>query len=248
MKILIFFLSTLISLHSLSQCPEFDRLMQAADSLLKAEAYQDALNKLEAAREHCPEKSLLAGEKNQEVFDAIEGKRREAVQNAQRAQKATLEAQQATEDALAQALAFRAGALPRIMLPTSLRVLEHKIRQYNKQNRPPPPALPRTLAQQFYTQFAGKKFRSRQPLFLLNLNQHTDYVYSASFSPDGKFILTSSRDNTAKLWNLQGALIADLNQHTDPVSSASFSPDGKFILTSSWKTIPPNSGTYKEPS
>ena len=77
------------------------------------------------------------------------------------------------------------------------------------------------------------KLWNLQGALIADLNQHTDYVYSASFSPDGKFILTSSRDKTAKLWNLQGALIADLNQHTAYVSSASFSPDGKFILTSS---------------
>ena len=41
-------------------------------------------------------------------------------------------------------------------------------------------------------------------------------------------------DHTAKLWDLQGNLLADFNMHTGWVVYAVFSPDGTRILTSSW--------------
>ncbi|MEH1900734.1 MAG: ribosome assembly protein 4, partial [Nostoc sp.] len=65
------------------------------------------------------------------------------------------------------------------------------------------------------------------------LKGHTSRVNSASFSPDGKRILTASADNTARVWDISGKLIAELKGHTGPINSASFSPDGKRILTAS---------------
>ncbi len=63
---------------------------------------------------------------------------------------------------------------------------------------------------------------------------HTEYVHSAFFSPDGKYIVTASVDATAKVWNaLSGQLEADLKGHIQDVYSASFSPDGKYIVTAS---------------
>ena len=62
---------------------------------------------------------------------------------------------------------------------------------------------------------------------------HSDRVNSVSFSPDGKFILSGSDDQTVKLWNLAGDLRQTFNGHSDRVNSVSFSPDGKFILSGS---------------
>ncbi len=57
--------------------------------------------------------------------------------------------------------------------------------------------------------------------------------YHAGFSPDGVRILTTSRDNTAKLWDAaSGKLIASFD-HQDAVRSAAFSPDGAWIVTPS---------------
>ncbi|MEG4894038.1 hypothetical protein QUA89_10270 [Microcoleus sp. F10-B4] len=62
---------------------------------------------------------------------------------------------------------------------------------------------------------------------------HQASLNSVSFSPDGKYIATASRDNTARLWDITGKLIQEFKGHQDWVSSVSFSPDGKYIATAS---------------
>lgn len=64
---------------------------------------------------------------------------------------------------------------------------------------------------------------------------HKEPVTSAAFSPDGKFIVTSSKDDTAIVWSaVTGQMIFQLRDHSSDVSSAAFSPDGKLIVTASW--------------
>ncbi|NET72043.1 MAG: hypothetical protein F6K62_14240, partial [Sphaerospermopsis sp. SIO1G2] len=65
------------------------------------------------------------------------------------------------------------------------------------------------------------------------LKGHQDYVWSVSFSPDGKTIATASLDNTARLWNLNGQLRQEFKGHQYSVRSVSFGPDGKTIATAS---------------
>lgn len=66
------------------------------------------------------------------------------------------------------------------------------------------------------------------------LRGHSQQVFSAGYSPDGKFIVTASNDRTACVWNaLTAQLIAELKGHSDTVNSAAYSPDGKFIVTAS---------------
>ncbi len=64
---------------------------------------------------------------------------------------------------------------------------------------------------------------------------HFAYVSSASFSSDGRYILTGSSDKTAKVWDsLTGKVLRTFAGHTEEVYSASFSGDGKRIVTGSW--------------
>jgi WD40 repeat protein len=63
---------------------------------------------------------------------------------------------------------------------------------------------------------------------------HSDAVYSAVFSPDGRTLATVSADRTAKLWDLETRkLIRTFNGHNDWVFSVGFSPDGKILATGS---------------
>jgi WD40 repeat protein len=71
----------------------------------------------------------------------------------------------------------------------------------------------------------------------LVLTGHAGAVYSVAFSPDGKRIVTASRDSrdkTARLWDAEtGKPIIELIGHASGVWSAMFSPDGKRIVTAS---------------
>jgi WD40 repeat protein/tRNA A-37 threonylcarbamoyl transferase component Bud32 len=57
-------------------------------------------------------------------------------------------------------------------------------------------------------------------------------VASAAFSPDGKQVVTTANDNTARIWDAAtGDELAVLRGHTDNVTSGRFSPDGRHVLT-----------------
>ena len=63
---------------------------------------------------------------------------------------------------------------------------------------------------------------------------HTDIVISASFSPDGKRVVTASADKTARVWDADtGKPVGEPMTHGEAVVSASFSPDGKRVVTAS---------------
>ncbi|KAH6714438.1 WD40-repeat-containing domain protein [Leptodontidium sp. MPI-SDFR-AT-0119] len=59
------------------------------------------------------------------------------------------------------------------------------------------------------------------------LEGHTDGVTSVAFSPNGKQIVSGSRDTTVRRWDAG---------HTDEVTSVAFSPDGKQIVSGSEDT------------
>ena len=65
--------------------------------------------------------------------------------------------------------------------------------------------------------------------------QHFDIVSNAHFSPDGKYLVTVSYDNTAKLMELEGGQWREKVsiRHSGPVLNASFSRNGKFLTTAS---------------
>lgn len=74
----------------------------------------------------------------------------------------------------------------------------------------------------------------RQGKLLAQL-QHQGDIERADFSPDGKQILTASRDDTAQLWDIRGNPVVTI-QHESRLMSAEFSPDGRHILTTTFRS------------
>ncbi len=69
----------------------------------------------------------------------------------------------------------------------------------------------------------------KKPFYNINM-KHNGYVIDGRFSPAGDRIVTASSDNTARLWDLHGNLLAEM-PHDSVVYTTQFSPDGKRILT-----------------
>ena len=67
------------------------------------------------------------------------------------------------------------------------------------------------------------------------LSGHTSSILSVALTPDGKWALTGSYDNTTQLWDLanRGSSPRVLAGHTHAIQSVALTPDGKCAVTGS---------------
>lgn len=95
-----------------------------------------------------------------------------------------------------------------------------------------------------------KKYPATSPLLALQtilanirevkqLKPHEEEITSLNWSHDGKYLITASLDNTARIWDLSGKLITEFKGRKGGVYDAKFSPDDKHIITTSFddKTV-----------
>jgi WD40 repeat protein len=74
----------------------------------------------------------------------------------------------------------------------------------------------------------------RNQPYPVRILSHPGNVYAASFSPDGKWLVTASWDHTAQVWDVMtGKPVGQPMRHDDIIFGASFSPNGKWIVTAS---------------
>lgn len=69
----------------------------------------------------------------------------------------------------------------------------------------------------------------------LVLDGHRDETPSVDFSPNGKLLATSGKDQFVKLWDAEtGKLLYTLPRFANMVQNVAFSPDGMLLATAQW--------------
>jgi len=79
------------------------------------------------------------------------------------------------------------------------------------------------------------QFWTFDPLANHLTSAHDFDLWSTSYSPDGKQIVTACTDNSVRIWDAEtySQVQTPLIGHSGPVNSAFFSPDGRLIVTAS---------------
>lgn len=77
---------------------------------------------------------------------------------------------------------------------------------------------------------------------------HSDDIICSAFTPDGKYVLTGSRDATIRMWNLETSeCVKVFTGHYETIVSIDISPNNKYMVSTStdnsvrlWTLIPEN--------
>lgn len=74
----------------------------------------------------------------------------------------------------------------------------------------------------------------RDKKLLTTLEGHSNEINALAITPDGKTLVSASRDKTIKFWSLpDGKLLSTLQGHTKPVNTLAITPDGKILASGS---------------
>ncbi len=70
---------------------------------------------------------------------------------------------------------------------------------------------------------------------LVRFTGHTGTITGVAFSPDGKWLATSSYDRSVRIWDsATGQQLLVLTGHRQAVAGLAFAPDGRHLATASW--------------
>ena len=85
-----------------------------------------------------------------------------------------------------------------------------------------------------YDTIKGSDFLADQDAVEIMSSEAGDAVTAVAVSPDGKYVVSGSRDMTMRLWDVAGGKeILKLGDYTSAISSVSISPDCKRIVSGS---------------
>lgn len=66
------------------------------------------------------------------------------------------------------------------------------------------------------------------------LNEHTHWVFSVAWSPDGTTLASGSFDFSVRLWDVRtGQCLKICQEHNNQVRSVAFSPQGTILASGS---------------
>lgn len=129
------------------------------------------------------------------------------------------------------ALTQRSFALPVSDVPRRER--PDRPARFDRPDRAPPPRVDATEQRELEVRGEAVfiKNRAGEPLTEQPL-RHEGRINSALFSPDGQRVVTASRDNTARVWDvITGQPITPPLRHAGAVESAEFDPNGLQVVT-----------------
>lgn len=87
-----------------------------------------------------------------------------------------------------------------------------------------------------YTPEAESALRATMKANVFTFGGHLKYegIFTVQFSPDGKSVVSASKDNTVKIWDVNtGRCRLTITGKSDFHTSASYSPDGKYLALAS---------------
>ncbi|KAI3405499.1 RSA4 [Candida oxycetoniae] len=86
-----------------------------------------------------------------------------------------------------------------------------------------------------FTMYLWEPLKSSKPV--VRMTGHQKLVNHVSFSPDGRFVVSSSFDNSIKLWDgIRGTFITTLRGHVAPVYQTAWSADNRLLVSCSKDT------------
>ncbi|EGV62022.1 hypothetical protein CANTEDRAFT_131464 [Yamadazyma tenuis ATCC 10573] len=86
-----------------------------------------------------------------------------------------------------------------------------------------------------FTMYLWEPLKQSKPI--CRMTGHQKLVNHVSFSPDGRYIVSSSFDNSIKIWDgLKGTFIGTLRGHVAPVYQTAWSSDSRLLVSCSKDT------------